>query len=507
MENMMENLEKFLILNLNENGSTAGRKGYKEHARFTELLDIDVSLLSESDAAIYLYIKNLILEEPAMFNVPNNLPVYTRALMLSSMGKHKEALSSIGIPMEIEFVGAVCVSNAGAHSNRVVLKTVNTISKEMHQYALDGTVFRDFKIQRLHYPELLYLYIKMQDIAANLDNPTLRESRILALLQRALHTLNYTEESTADILKLKTAFLLSKAELTNETSELEKILEVPHTIDETLFCAPICFRGQLHIQVGRSLMKQFDFGAAYKLLSNYPVHLERIECLIALKDTRSAIDEIEKYIAALGHASERRELMLLSELHIKLGHLYQNVSYFDRAACIFPGAKPHHVKGLFYMSRKEYDLASGCFAEALKITPCDENIQFLHGCALVGAENYAGAMKVFRRLKAENPKNENIVKNLSYCYYKLNDIEGMLEQLRSVALQDAQAMRQFLYLSIKNEKMENVKWALGRTTYDRTLSEAVNFLIYSRHMTEEDIRKILESNHYFDHAQIDSMFL
>jgi hypothetical protein len=94
--------------------------------------------------------------------------------------------------------------------------------------------------------------------------------------------------------------------------------------------------------------------------------------------------------------------------------------------------------------------------------------------------------------------NDQIAKNLSYCYYKQNDIENTLASLKSVALSDSEAMNQFFILSVKNEIIDNIKWALRSITSKSLLKGGINHVLMKGLISKHELLEILKNNPYVD---------
>ncbi|KAI4292482.1 hypothetical protein PAPHI01_1756 [Pancytospora philotis] len=496
----MEQLLSFLDANLNQSGPAERSKKYRCGVVRTDLIDsLDSAAADLLTLARIAYVKNLALVEPQPFEVPAGPSPAERALMYLSFRDYASAYRALGLPLVCEVVGAEATGHTGAASSTLVLRLSNTESSELSPFAYGTLAFNTFQITPLSYLELLFLYIKINELQQTTDHCELSEFHIPAYINRALHGTDDLDDA------LRLALLMKHTEATNEVCKLEAAGEGRFCISEELFSYPITFRSDVRIQTGLSLMACYDYGAALAILQDYPLYEQRIKCMIAQRDTEGAVAEIEAYIATFGSPSEREEQIALSNLYIKLAHLRQNPEYFDVAASLFRSAKPHQLKGLWHYNRKEHAAAKAAFQEALRITPCSEEIRFSYGCTLVELDEAAEALKVFRLLNAENPTNENISKNLSYCYYRLKDIESTLGTLRSVALHDQGAMKQFLYLSINSGRTDNIRWALQRISDADATKNATRYLLENGMFEAADLRSVLASNQYVDADAIDAL--
>lgn len=501
MKNFSNEFAEFLHANLNQKAESQPHKNYRPGITNTQFLEeTNTSLLDEITRAKFLYVKNLALINPERFDVPTELHPIEAALMFLSFKDYDNACNILGIDLRYEIVGCESYNSAGARLTTLVLKTFNAKSSDQYDFTDGIHIFKDYKVEPLAYEELIYLYIKMEQLYASEDDKSLTDSHLRAFIGRALFEKNDLNDA------LRTSFLMRKTELSNDTRELEKIIESVVELSDSLFLAPINFKSDICIQIGRSLMNTYDYGAALEFLNGYPLYDEKINCLIGLKRPSDAASEIQKYINIIGSPSTRGEQITLSNLYIKLGHLYQDTRYFDMAASVFLSAKPHQIKGLWFFNKKRYVEAVDAFERALEITPQNEELRYSHGCALIELDRVAEALRIFKLLKSENPRSENISKNLSYCYYKIDDIENTLNTLRAVALQDHSAMKQFLYISIKNKHLDNIKWALQRMNYDIIVEDAVHYLSQNARIEFSELRAILEENPSFDKSQISKIF-
>ncbi len=192
------------------------------------------------------------------------------------------------------------------------------------------------------------------------------------------------------------AFLTIYAEIENMTDELEKISSLPITIDNTLFMYPITFKFDVLIQLGLAFKNKYYYKEAYDYLLPYPFYLEKIECLIGLRKSNEAADEINKFIRLIKDSVDREDRLILCDLNIKLAHLYQNTEYFDEAYRVFNSAKPLYLKGLYYFKNKDYISSIPAFEGALRLTPKDEKIRFSYACALMEVDKISQATDIFK---------------------------------------------------------------------------------------------------------------
>lgn len=484
----MVEFKDFLDWNINQINSENNPKFLREGVYASSFLFSDPDSFGNNTVFKYrfLYIRNLCLKEPIVFTIPENISKYEKSLMFLSFNNISDALKTLNTNFSCEVIGTKARTRTGAIINVPVLSCLNTASNTEFEYTANGYTYDEYKVQPLSYEELIYCYIKIIDILKNEDNDTLKKFKLKAYLNRVLG-----EENQLN-LHFKRAFLIILAEIENSTEELFKIKDLAIPIDEILFLYPITFKFDLLIQLGLAYKNRYYFKEAYECLFPYPYYIERIDCLIGLRKSEEAANEINSYIKMIVEENEEDDKPILCDLYIKLGHLYQDSSYFDLAFQTYRCTKPLHLKGIFYFKRKEYDLANLAFEAALKLTPQDEKIRFSYGCSLIESERINEAIVIFKDLRIENPMDEKISKNLSYCYYKQNDIENTLSSLRRIALADSMAMNNYFMLSIKNEKIENICWALSKISAVELVRGGVNYMI------ENEIREILKSNPYID---------
>jgi len=486
-------------------------KHYHPYVTDAESLE-NTAELSTSDPlcmARFNYIKNLAVTEPKQFTVPDEIQSHEKALMYLSFQDFARAKLALRTPLRLEIIGATARGRTGSAANKLVAKLSNTHNVDEHPLEVDNYKFETFKIQPLTYDELLYIYIHILEIQKNEDNRTLRDSRVLAILERALCEINYPIEDVR-LKNIQNTFRFLHSELANSAKEIEKILAGDLSLS---WDSPILFRGQLEIQLARAYKAQFDGKEAYNLLRPYPLFNEKIDCLIASKQTEPAITEIESYINYILSSAasdrqnglDREKKMIISDLYIKMAHLTGDLTHFDEAAKYFRTAKLHYAKAIL-LSKGNSNLEAMCEAcLALDLSPDDADIGFFIGCLSMKEENYHRAIDMFKILKARDPTNENVSKNLSYCHYKLNEVDQTLSSLRDVALRDPAAMKNYLYLSARHERIENVDWVLRRIGNDRVLSDVINYLALAGKMKIEDIKAALEDNPNIDAEEIDRL--
>ena len=126
---------------------------------------------------------------------------------------------------------------------------------------------------------------------------------------------------------------------------------------------------------------------------------------------------------------------------------------------------------------------------------------------MIELDKLAEAEQILKLLKAENPGDQNISKNLSYCYYKLDDVEKTLDSLKSIALSDQGSMSQFFILSVKNSKLENVKWAFKNMRSIDLIRSAVAYYSTNQELNVEEIKRIVEQNRYIDRKTFEEIFV
>lgn len=485
--------EKFLDGNLNGTGPGIQLKGFRDGLFNLDFLLIDPNSFSDETLKYrFLYLRNLCLVTPDSFEIPQNLPKTERALMFLSFNNIKSALEALDTSFICKVTGTKARTRTGAEINVPVLECINTASQERIPYTAKGYKYENFTVQPLQYDELIYCFIKMIDILRNEDNSTLKKFKLTAYLNRVL-----MGENTLNIYFLR-AFLLIATEIDNSTEKLEKIKNIPIPIDAAIFAHPITFLPDIMIQLGLAYKNRRYHKEAYAFLRPYPLYIERIDCLISLRQSQEAADEIRKFISLLEHSAEREDRFTCCELYIKLAHLCQEPSYFSSAFQIFRCSKPLYLKGLLHFKKGEFDEAIRAFEVALSLSPKDENIRFSYACGLIEIERISEAIKILKELKSENHMNEQVSRNLGYCYYKQDDIENTLLALKPSALNDPNVMSKYFLLSIKNEKIENIRWALLKISSADLIRGGVNYLLINGIMDEGELREILSKNPYIN---------
>lgn len=497
----MNGFWEFLSANTNSVQSDLPSERYKEGVAGVDFLEsTDTHCMDPISRARFLYVKNLCLNDPVEFEVPEVLSSSEQGLMFLSFNSVEKALTFLDTGLRCDIVGVNARTRTGTLVCVPVVQTQGTRSQDSVEYRAHGYSYGGLKVQPLDVQELRYMFARMMDIYRNEDNDTLKKFKLNAYLRRVEMEENALNDA------LKRAFFLLDAVVNNAVDGLDSFRENTLEIKESMFEMPIIFKFDMMIHLGLSLKKNFFYSEAYQVLASYPMYLERIDCLIALRKSQEAAGEIAAHISRIGAAKDRHDRMVLCDLYIKLGHLYQDARYYDMAADVFSSAKPYHVKGLFYFNRKEYRPAAEAFEQALALTPHSEQIRFSYACTLVELERISEALEVFQVLKAEDPMNSQIAKNLSYCYYKKKDVENSLKALRSVAMSDPSSMNQFFLISIKNKKMDNVKWALSKMSCIDYIRGGVSHLISNNLLPMEELRQLVESNQYVDSETLDSIF-
>ncbi|KAM0680419.1 hypothetical protein GINT2_001479 [Glugoides intestinalis] len=501
MQELIDSFKSFLESNINGTCSEGTSKYFKEGVCDSSfLLNPPEIFLDPLIRSRFMYIRNLCLREPIEFEIPCQISKYEKALMILSFNKISSALEALETPFQCNVIGTNAKTRTGAEVNIPVLLCTNTASQETLEYNADGYTYENFSVQPLKYNELLYCYIKMIDIMRNEENETLKKFRLGAYLKRVLMVQNALNVS------LRRAFLIIQAEVNSVTEELEKIKHQEIELDEMLFEYPITFKSEVLIQLGLAYKNRYYYKEAYEYLSPYPFFIEKIDCLISLKKAEEAVTEINNYLNTLEGLVDRESGLIKCDLYIKLAHLFQDATYYEKAFLAFRSSKPFYMKGLFHFKRKEYENALVAFQMALSITPQDEKIRFSYACSLVEVDKIAEALKVFKELKQENPTNEQVAKNLGYCYYKLEDVENTLLSLKKTALNDENSLNQFFILSIKNNKFDNIKWALCRMSSLELIRGGISYLRTHTSTDESFFKEALVQNPYFDISAISTIF-
>lgn len=493
----MDRIKTFLELNLNTVTSSIYDQNIKEGINPYCLFDDDND--SFLDARIS-YLRNLCLKIPIKFYVPENLPRVQRALMFLSFNDLEGALSSLNGNFNCEVTGASAKMANGSKINILVVQTSNNSNNIFYKYKAQDFECEVFVVQPLNFEEMIFLYIKMMDIFINNDSQDLKKPLVQAYLNR----LNFIENESS--LSLKRSISMIDSILNNSTKELEELLTQEININEDLFNHPIILKGQMMIQLGSAYKNTFYYDAAYNLLKGFPVYLEKIECLISLRRSQEAVLEINAYIDLLKDSYERGDRIILADLYIKLAHLYNDPSYFDKSGDVFRSSKPFYLKGLFYFKKQEYEDAIIALRIATSITPSDENIRFTYGCTLIEVDRISEAIAVFSRLRQEDPTNDKITKNLSYCYFKMEDIEQSLTSLESLSLMDPGSLNQYLFMALKNTKMDKVKWALTKIRSLEILKGGIAYILTNNLIDLCEVQEIVSNNPHVDRSAFDVLF-
>lgn len=497
----MNIINHFLQTNLNHSANTNYSNIYKEGLEHTHIFDkINFDELDEISIARILYLKNLSAKSSVSFCVPQSIAYSEKALMYLSFNDIESAIQALNTRFACEVIGTEAVSRIESTITKTVLKTYNTNNVDLHCFEYDGYTYPNFKVEELDATELLYIYIKTIDIYLNEDNITLKKYKMSAHIERALFSIN--EHSPL----LQRAFIMLDSIINNTTNKLEEIIKTDIIFENKTLDFPIIFKSEMLVQIGLAYKNKFFYDEAYKFLAPFPMYYEKIECLIALRKSQEASDEIKSYIARIGSAEDRESRMLLGDLYIKLGHIYDDPKYFEISASIFESAKPYQIQGLFYFKKREFELAAVSLKKGLMLTPSNEKIKFSYGCALIELDRIVEAVQIFKELKDCDSMNEQISKNLSFCYCKLDDIESSLSTLKSIALSDVGAMNQYFFLSLKNCKIDNIKWCLGRISTIEIIRGSVAYILENLILTSEDLKILINNNPYVDKVSFNQIF-
>lgn len=512
----MDKLLIFLEHNLSNVSADAAGEGMLEGVAGSHILDAaEKEAVDPIAIARVAYVRNLVSKSHKQFSVPDTLHPAERALMFLSFKDFERAEQALGLSLACRFVGAVARDRVGGVSQAIVadIQDLSCCSEQKdrrakHKYYYDSFTFEDLTVVPLSDIELIFLYIQLSKIDFLEENASLRKEHMNAIINRALFEHNNLSAV------LSAAFLLAKSEFSPVADKLEKYLLNPKSINystsegnenisdcmDSIFCRPIIMYYEIMVSIGRSYMSMYDYGAAYTLLKHTPLFSERIECLINMRQASEAEKEIRQEITRIGAAADREGRAYLSNLYVRLGSLLNDPSCFDAAVKAFPSARPLQLKGQLYARRECFVEAASAFEEALRLSPNNEDVQFSYGCALIQSDNISQALHIFKSLKDKNPRNEAIIKNLSYCYYKMDDINAALDTLKANSLHDQSSLQQYLLISIRNSLIENTKWAISRIADTPTARESIAFLIISGKLTKSEVRSCMCNNPYFDDA-------
>lgn len=517
-------MENFLYSNLINGGNVRSDSKYQDGVLNTELFDvIDNRLNNPIYKARFLYVKNLALKEPVPFEIPATLGRDEKALMYLSFNNFKQAVNELNVNMQYKVIGVEAKSRTGAKSNRFFIwlheneedllgneeifsNKYNSNCREddnMTEFKTESHIFEGLNVKSLENEELIFLYVKMKELCFVEENRSLLETKMCAMLERV-----FFEQDKLNNGFLQ-AFEILKSEFMKETRGLEKRCIVNENISKCarlseeiwesivsgeIFRYPIIFQSALEIQLGLSLMELSDYSAAYKFLIKYSLFKEKINCLIEMRNAEGAILEIQNWINMIEFEENGENRIVLSNLYIKLGHLTGDVSYFDKAAEAFNSNKPHKVKGLWMYRKKRYVEAEVAFSKALEITGCDEETRYLYAHTLMFLKNYRDALRNFKMVEVDKIKRSDLSRSISFCYYKIGELEESLKSLKSAALEDSTAMNQYVVLSMRNGFIENIKWALKRMSNETLLSEVVNYILQYKILLANDLFECLSQN-------------
>ncbi|OQS55433.1 Ttc27 [Ecytonucleospora hepatopenaei] len=354
--------------------------------------------------------------------------------------------------------------------------------------------------------ELLFLYGKYKEISITEENDVLRENHLKSICS---FLLNYKE------INLLSFFI-------EHANEFE---EGFYDVNKKEYCENSLFhvvKSDFIFTISLVLMKQFEYKECYdRFLQFYLFRNERIKCLIGMRNNEilekelldfmfkifrnEGIEKTEQTFEFLNSINleifSEKNKKQLSGIFIKLGHLYQDYRFYDISYRIYPDFKPLKAKSMFFFTKKDFVASLKVCEELRKMNSEMVDVNFNYGCCLIELEKYTEAIKVFKKLKFEDPLNITIATNLSHCYGKLNDVEQALLSLKQIAKTDQRIMKKYFILSIKNTKIEEIKFALANIKIDKLVEEGINFLIYNKLLFKDEILEILKNNKYYDQEE------
>lgn len=466
-----------------------------------------------------LNIRNLLLINPVKHNFTNeilnfieNYCQYELCEHYLSCGDHLKLTELLYKKYKINLEDVFIIEGAQAKTNMGAIHLIDVIKfnvdrlkknyKQMDYSYIDHMI----PIQLLDY-EYIFIYSKLKYYLANEDNEYLRKTKINAICK---FMLNYTEN---DIRPFYIEYgLLNESELIN-LQNTHSFLPIINVV-----------LGDLIYTKGIILMKQYDWENAFnKCFVFYNCYEERINCLIKIKNNNQALVEIIHYIqiiiyqdindllpiynidenhlyyilSAYDYNSIKRK-MLISTLIIKLGTIYSNITFYDLAFNIYPDFKPLKIKAQFLYNCQNFIECAITYEKLLKLNPELLDINFNYGCCLVKLNRYNDAAKIFKKLRDEDRMNIDIVKNLAYCYYKLNDIEKTLNFLKTVARQDLDSFKKFYMISLKNNMKNNIIWSLKYIKLDNLILESIHYMIQINFISKDEVLEILQTNPHYD---------
>lgn len=466
-----------------------------------------------------LSIRNLLLINPIKYNFTNEtlnfIESYCQYELFEyylSCGDHLRLTKLLYKEYKINLDDAFIIEGAQAKTNMgtthiidVVKFNVDRLKKNYEQ--LDySSINHTIPIELYDY-EYIFIYSKLKYYLINEDNEYLKKTKINAICK---FMLNYKEK---DIRPFYIEYgLLNERELIN----LQSVHSFVPIINIIL--------GDLIYTKGIILMKQYDWENAFNnCFIFYNCYEERINCLIKMKNNNQVLIEIVHYIQVIIYQdinellpiynidenhlyyilstynySNIKQKMLISTLIIKLGTIYSNITFYDLAFAIYPDFKPLKIKAQFLYTCQNFLECAITYEKLLKLNPELLDINFNYGCCLIKLDRYNDAAKIFKKLRDEDRMNIDIVKNLAYCYYKLNDIEKTLNFLKTIARQDLDSFKKFYMISLKNNMKNNIIWALKYIKLDNIILESIHYMIQINFISKDEILEILQTNPHYD---------
>ncbi|WUR02457.1 cell division cycle protein 23-like protein [Vairimorpha necatrix] len=442
----------------------------------------------------FLYLRNLCSYSPLILPADSiSCPFFKMCLMSS--------YNDFSFLDEFKFLDHEIVGALPLNSDIPILHIKIPNTKEIYLYKTKKYEF-DFSVSKLSIDEQIYLIFHMMKIYKTELDTNIRNIKVNAYIDRLSFYKNDKHPHIDRLVKYYNSLI------NDEYIELEKEVHKVYTVTyEDIMKFPMIFRRDLEIQLARVYFKYSYYEKSLEIYKKYKMCKEEIECLIKLRRNEEAIEEIKRALYKLDkeilsktrskHNQENmtfkdnltfKEKVLCCDYLINLAWLTENVEYFDLAHKIYPSFEPLEQKALYFYKTQDFINSKFTYEQVLTIVPQNDRILFALASVKIHLEEYFECIDIFKRLLENDKKNPEYLRNLSLCFYKIEDIENCMKYLKRNALKDHKSMDMYFKLVIKNKKKEEILWCIRKIENMKYLE------IISKYLIEEGIIKQEEFN-------------
>jgi tetratricopeptide (TPR) repeat protein len=477
----MEEIEAFLRANIlrapcTEPFEAGAESGYKTGIAHLQALR-QIRPVNEVEQAYLNYAANLCLLNPKPFSIPSSLTGLEKACMRLSFGDY-ENIDLSEYPLTHRLVGVQMLD--GSADTVMFIRCKNTMSKELYRYSND----LEECCESLTATEQSILLVEMIKVYHTEICRDLRRMKVAAYSERIL----FPKNERNDLIRRVAAYygVLVSPEpgcLGEWDGEMGEIREVP-----------LIFQSD----VERGLADvYYERGMYERALDYYTKHRSRIQAIGCLEKLSRKEDVVAEALVAAREIGERRSFrngISLCNLYTKLGELTEDTLYFDKAFEAYPSFEPKKAKACFLMRRGRVAEAILDIEKALDRSPDNTELLFLYASALVAIKRYEDASLVFGRLVNNDPRNPELLRNLSMCYLHFDDVRKAMEKLKLASRYDTGLLKEYFLFSVKYDLLDEAAYALERMDGFRYLSEGVAYLVHNELMDVGRIKDALLRN-------------